>query len=95
MIAPDSGRVLDRIPAGHTAMGPAITPDAARLYVCNRFDNDVAVIDPAAGREVARVAVVREPVAAVVTPDGRAVLVANHLPNERSDVFFMGSVATS
>ena len=33
------------IPAGHTAIGPAITPDGKRLYVCNRFNNNVSVID--------------------------------------------------
>ncbi len=80
-----SGKLLGAIPAGHTAMGPAISPDGRRLYVCNRLDNDVSVIDLAAGKEVARVQVVREPVAAGITPDGRTVFVANHLPNKRTD----------
>jgi len=80
-----SGDVLAAIPAGHTAIGPAIAPDGKRLYVCNRFSADVSVIDLSAGEEVARVAAVREPIAAAVTPDGRTVLVANHLPNKRTD----------
>ena len=81
----DSGRVLDSIPAGHTAIGPAIAPDGIRLYVCNRFNNDVSVIDVAERREVARVAVGREPIAAAVTPDGKLVYVASHLPQDRAD----------
>ena len=88
-----SGRVLGRIPAGHTAMSPVISPDGKRLYVCNRFDNDVSVIDLAAGAPLARVPAVREPIAAAVTPDGRALLVANHLPNTRTDRAFDGEVA--
>jgi YVTN family beta-propeller protein len=90
-----SGKLLAAIPAGHTAMGPAISPDGRRLYVCNRFDGDVSVIDMAAFKELARIAAVREPVAAAVTPDGRAVLVAGHLPNTRSDGAFKGDVSPS
>ena len=88
-----SGNPIAMIPAGHTAMGPAISPDGTRVYVCNRFDNDVSVIDLGAGKEVARVAAVREPIAAAVTPDGRTLLVANHLPNTRTDAAFKGDVA--
>ncbi len=87
-----SGNLLASIPAGHTAMSPAIGPDGKRLYVCNRFDNDVSVIDLAAGKAVKRLPVVREPIAAALTPDGRALLVANHLPNTRSDPAFKGEV---
>ena len=36
------------------AMGPVITPDGRRLYVCNRFDNDVSVIDVANFEELTR-----------------------------------------
>ena len=53
---------------------PALSPDGTRLYVCNRFDHNVSVIDLPAAREITRVAAVREPVAAAVTPDGRTVL---------------------
>jgi YVTN family beta-propeller protein len=87
------GQVLAAIPAGHTAGGPAISPDGARLYVCNRFDGDVSVIDLAGGKELRRVAAVREPIAAAVTPDGAAVLVANHLANTRADAGFSGDVS--
>lgn len=90
-----TGEWLTTIQAGHTAIGPAISPDGKRLYVCNRFDNDVSVIDLAAGREVARVPAVREPIAAAVTPDGQSVVVANHLPCERSDDPIGGEVAAA
>ena len=89
-----TGQALAAIPAGHTAMSPAIAPDGKWLYVCNRFDNDVSVIDLAAGAEATRVPAVREPVAAAVTPDGSAVYVANHLPNDRLDNYPVSAVVT-
>ncbi|NQU24926.1 MAG: cell surface protein, partial [Candidatus Nealsonbacteria bacterium] len=89
-----SGELLAKIRVGHTAMGPAVSADGSRLYVCNRFDDDVSVIDLAAGKEIARLAVVREPVAAAVTPDGRAVLVGNHLPADRADRFYVAAAVT-
>ena len=88
-----SGNLITTIPAGHTAMSPVIDPDGKRIYVANRFDNDVSVIDLQTGAEVARVAAVREPIAAALTPDGRELLVANHLPATRSDGDFDGEVA--
>jgi len=93
VIDANSGQTTDTIPAGHTAGGPAITPDGKRLYVCNRFDDDVRVFDLADGKEVARVAAVREPVAAAVTPDGKAVLVGNFLPLARTHELFAERVA--
>ncbi len=89
-----TGQELASIPAGHTAMGPALAPDGRRLYVCNRFNNDVSVIDLAAGAEVARVKAVREPIAAAVTRDGTTVFVANHLPNDRLDGYPISAMVT-
>jgi YVTN family beta-propeller protein len=94
VLDPFSGRMITAIPAGHTATGATITPDGTRLYVCNRFNNDVSVIDLTAAREVARVGVTREPVAAAVTPDGKAVLVANHLPSGPTNIYPFASVVT-
>ncbi len=93
VLATASGSQISAIQAGHTAMGPAVSPDGKRLYVCNRFHDDVSVIDLAAAKEVARVPAVREPIAAAVTPDGRAVFVANHLPRTRTDEDFQGDVS--
>ena len=59
-----TGEQVGSIAAGHTACGPAISPDGKRLYVCNRFNNDVSVIDLAGGQPLARVPAAREPVAA-------------------------------
>lgn len=88
-----NGGVQTMILAGHTAMAPVISPDGTRLYVCNRFSNDVSVIDLPFAKELTRVATVREPIAAAVTPDGQMVLVANHLPNTRTDGAFDGDVS--
>jgi YVTN family beta-propeller protein len=92
VFATASGKLLGTVPVGHTAMSPTISPDGRRLYVCNRFNNDVSVVDLDAGKEVARVRVGREPIAAAITPDGKSLLVANLLPLARTDRLFEGDV---
>ena len=75
-----SGEIRAVLPAGHTAVAPTLSPDGKRLYVCNRFDHNVSVIDLEHRKELVRVAAVREPVAAAVSPDGNELWVANFLP---------------
>jgi len=84
-VNPGSGQVTATLSAGHTATGAAVTPDGKQLYVCNRFNNDVSVIDLELRKETARLAAVREPCAAAVTPDGRSVYVLNLVPLDRLD----------
>ena len=43
--------IVGTILTGHTSMAPVISPDGNTLYVCNRFNNDVSVIDLAAKKE--------------------------------------------
>jgi len=89
----ESGEVRESIPAGHTAMGPVVSPDGKKLYVCNRFDNNVLVIDLGA-KKIRPVQAAREPVAAAITPDGKSVFVANHLPLDRADGYDVAAVVT-
>ena len=77
--------IVKTIPAGHTAMDPVLAPDGKTLYVCNRFNNDIGVLDLVAKKEVNRIPVQREPFAEAITPDGKYLLVANHLPAGRAD----------
>ena len=90
-VAAAQPRIVQRIPTGHTAMAPLLSPDDKRLYVCNRFDNDVSVIDLPTGRELKRVRVEREPVAAALTPDGGLLVVANHLQAESANKLHIGA----
>jgi YVTN family beta-propeller protein len=78
-----ANKILRTIKVGHTALSPVISPDGALVYVCNRFDNSISVVDPVA--ELVRIPVDREPVSAAITSDGKYLLVANHLHNGRSD----------
>lgn len=93
--AADSGQLLHTLAAGHTATAPVVSPDGNRLYVCNRFQNDVSVIDLKARKEIARVPVVREPVAAAITSEGQTLVVANHLPLARTDDPYGGEVCAA
>ena len=87
----NSGTIGTPIKAGHTPNSPVLSPDGKTLYVCNRFDNDVSVIDLAAARETARIPVLREPVAADITPDGKTLFVANLTPDGPADVDYVAS----
>ncbi|MBM4088650.1 MAG: cell surface protein [Planctomycetes bacterium] len=71
--------------AGHGPLAPTLHPRQRHLYVCNRFDNGVSVLDLDSRRELRRVPAVREPCGAAIAPDGRLLFVINHLPAERSD----------
>lgn len=88
------GRVVSTLPAGHTAMSPVLSPDGNTLFVCNRFNNDISVLDLAAKKELCRIAVRREPVAAAITPDGKYLLVANHLHHGRADTEHVAAVVS-
>jgi YVTN family beta-propeller protein len=89
-----NGRFVEEIRAGHTAMAPVVSADGNQLFVCNRFNNDVSVIDLQAKKEVRRIPVQREPVAAVLTADGKFLLVANSLPTGRADAETVAAVVS-
>lgn len=84
-IDPSSFKITRQMRAGHTPSGLAAHPDGTRLYVCNRFNNDISVLDLASGDEQKRIPAVREPLGAVATPDGKTVYAINHLPLARAD----------
>jgi YVTN family beta-propeller protein len=86
--------ILDRISTGHSAMAPVIGLRGTTLFVCNRFNNSVDLIDLTTGREVSRIPVRREPVAAALTMDGKHLLVANHLHNEAADSAYVSAVVS-
>jgi YVTN family beta-propeller protein len=81
----DTGKVAARFRAGYKPIAPVVSPDGKRLYVCNKFNDNVSVLDSASGKELAKIAVAREPVAAAITPDGKTLFVANHLPAGATD----------
>ena len=73
-------KVLQKISVGHTPTALVAHPATNRLYVCERFDNTVSVIDTDKHNKIAEIPVSREPVAATATLDGSRLYVANHLP---------------
>ncbi len=81
-IETDSSKIKENLSAGYGATAPVLSPDGKTLYVCNRFGNDISIIDTEQGREITTVPALREPVAADITPDGKWLYVGNHLPNE-------------
>jgi len=89
-----SGKALATLAAGHTAMAPVLSPDGKTLFVCNRFNDDLSLINLDTGHQQCRIPVQREPVAADLTHDGRFLLVANHLHTGRADAVPVAAVVS-
>ena len=94
VVAPQSGKVSDTLSAGHTPDAPVISSDGKMLYVCNRFNNNVSVLDLTTKKEVAKIPVTCEPIAAALTPDSRFLFVANHLPAGAADGDYTAAVVS-
>ncbi len=94
IISAATGEVQGTVGLGHTPVAPVISPDGGTLFVCNRFNNDVSVIDVAGKSETARISVSREPNAAAVTPDGKTLVVANLLPTGAADGDYTAAAVT-
>ena len=80
LVHPESGKVLGRIPVGHTPMSPVISSDGRFLYVCNRFNSTVSMVELATQQVTGTFSVLREAVASALSPDNAKLFVANLLP---------------
>ena len=90
----DQGNVASVLKAGHTGMAPVLSADESILYVCNRFENSISVIDVRDGRAVSDLRLVREPVAAALTADGRILAAVNHQSDDPSDAPHVAAAVT-
>jgi YVTN family beta-propeller protein len=88
----ESGEITASIPSGHTPSALAVAPDGSRVYVANRFDNEIAIIDPVAGKVTGTIPMQREPIALAITPDGKSLVALNHLPAGPSDGDYTAAV---
>lgn len=79
------GKVLRQGKTGHTPMGPVLSPDGTKLYICYQFENVVAEFDTETLTERRRFNALHEPCDAVITRDGKTVYAANFLPMDPSD----------
>lgn len=84
-VALPAGEIAWQVPIGHTPMAPVLDAEKGVLYVCTRYEDQVAVVDLASKSVAKRIAVERQPVAAVLSEDGAKLFVANHLPGGPAD----------
>jgi YVTN family beta-propeller protein len=75
-----TGKTQEKIEVGHTPLSPVVSPDGQTVYLLNRFNNNVMVVETATLKLVQTIPVVREPHAAVLAAGGKLLFVANHLP---------------
>ena len=79
-----AGKTLESLAVGHTPLAPVVSADGKIVYLLNRFNNNVMVIDAEKMKVVETIPVVREPHAAVLAGGGKLLFVANHLPYVRA-----------
>jgi DNA-binding beta-propeller fold protein YncE len=75
-----SGTVLRRMAVGLVTKGLAVTPDGARLLVCDRAANKLVVVKLGSSEVESTLDVGREPGSVAVSPDGKVAIVGNKLP---------------
>lgn len=90
----ETGRKVEQIPVGHTPLAPVLSHDGRKLYVCNRFDHTISVINLETNQVDKTIPTSREPIAAEITPDGKLLFVANHLPDGLANVDYLSSKIT-
>jgi YVTN family beta-propeller protein len=81
-ISPSDGKVTSRIPVGHEPAGVALGSDGSRLYVANRGDDTLSIVDLATYQVVDTIAAGPDPGALVVVehPTPGALAAANLAP---------------
>ena len=84
-VNPQDGKIMAEIAVGHTPGAPVVSSDGKTLYVCNRFDDSVSVIDLKIRKIRAEIPVIREPGGAVLARGGKDLYVLNLLHKSRSD----------
>lgn len=82
---------LGSVPLGNGAHAPRLGQDGHYLYVLNRWDANVSIIDTSTLQEIAIIPVLREPTSCDDTPDGRYLFVTNFLPVTRSDMDYVAA----
>lgn len=76
-----SGKIETRIPVGHMARSPVLSPDESHLYVCNWLEGNISFIDLNASKETQRVPAIREPYSMAISKSGKSLVVANLIPD--------------
>jgi YVTN family beta-propeller protein len=76
------GSIKRTLQAGHGVRGPAISSDGKTLYVCNRFNDTISVINLSTGETIHTIDAPREPFDALLTPDVNRLFVVGHLPSQ-------------
>lgn len=90
----NSGELRAQLKIGHTPCAVGVSPDGTKIFVVNRFDNAVAVVDTATLELIKTIPVLREPIALAFGDEGQLLYVANHLPVGASDGDYIAAVVS-
>lgn len=85
--------ITESLEVGHTPVSPIVSNDGATLYVANRFDDTVSIIDLSDYQERI-VSVSREPIDLGLSEPYRTLVVAHHLPEGPADTGFTSAAVS-
>ncbi|NQV35282.1 MAG: c-type cytochrome [Phycisphaeraceae bacterium] len=88
------GTVIRKIKAGHWPVAPVVSPDGTRLFVCNRFENKVSVVNLKGRLKRVSIDVPREPIAAAITANSGGLYVLNALPQSPANEGYTSCVVS-
>ena len=84
VIDPERNKLISTIKVGYHPSDVIMQTESDRLFISNRFSNNVSVVDLRSRKEIKHIDVVREPISLAISPDETLVAVANLLPSVSS-----------
>ena len=78
-------KIIRTIAAGHSAISPVLNRQGDVLYICNRFENQISVIDLENNAITNQIPVSREPIAASLAKNDSLLVIAHHLADHPSN----------
>lgn len=78
----ETNKRIKSIRVGAYPAAVCVNRKGTRVWVANRFSNDLSVVDLRSRKELVRLPMVREPKSLALSPDGTVLAVGNHLPSQ-------------
>ena len=80
ILSPENCKKIGSASAGKYPSAIRVNKQGTRVYVANRFSNDLSIIDLEKRKEIKRLPMIREPKSLALSPDEKLLAVGNHLP---------------
>jgi len=87
-------KIKQTIKTNHTPLSPVLSADEKRLYICERFNNTVAIIDLKKYKKIATIPAVREPHSLIIDKKEKYIFAINLLSHSQANKAYNASFVT-